>query len=180
MPERQVEVMRAKNMALCALFAAMMAVCAWIAVPVGGVTFTLQTLALFLCLQLMGGKWGTAACLVYLALGAAGLPVFAGFRGGLGALLDPTGGFLLGFLGLSLCYWALTALFGKGVSAAALGLGLAVCYAFGTGWFLLFHAGENTPLGAVLMTCVVPYLVPDAVKLGLSLILARRLRRFLV
>ena len=85
-------------MVLCSLFAALMAICAWISVPVFDIAFTMQTLAVFLALGLLGGKWGTAAIFIYLLLGAAGMPVFSGFRGGIGMLAGVTGGYLWGFL----------------------------------------------------------------------------------
>lgn len=88
-----------------ALMAALMAVCAWITIPVGPVPFTMQTFAVFAALGLLGGKRGTLAVVVYLLLGLVGLPVFAGFSSGAAALLGPTGGFLLGFLASALVYW---------------------------------------------------------------------------
>ena len=90
--------MKIRKMTRCALLAAVMAVCAWISVPVGELAVSLQTFAVFLTLGFLGGRLGSAAVLVYLLLGAAGVPVFAGFRGGIGVLLGPTGGYLWGFL----------------------------------------------------------------------------------
>ena len=94
-------------MVRCALFAALMAVCAWICVPLGDIAFTMQTLGLFLTLGILGGKWGTVSILSYLLLGAAGAPVFSGFQSGFGAILGPNGGFLWGFLVSCLVYWVL-------------------------------------------------------------------------
>ena len=85
-------------MVLASLFASLTAVCAWISIPIPPISFTLQTFAVFLTLAVLGGKWGTVSILLYLLLGVVGLPVFAGFRGGISALLDATGGFLWGFL----------------------------------------------------------------------------------
>ena len=73
--------MKIRNMVLCALFAATMALCAWIAIPFGNVVFTMQSFAVFLALLTLGGGQGSAAILVYLCLGAVGLPVFSGFYG---------------------------------------------------------------------------------------------------
>ena len=98
-------------MAYNALFAVLLTVCAWISVPLP-VPFTLQTFAIFAALGILGGRRGTWAVAVYLLLGAVGLPVFSGFRGGLGALLGTTGGYILGFLALALVYWLVTALLG--------------------------------------------------------------------
>ena len=103
-----------RDMVLCALFAAILAVSAWLTVP-GEVPFTLQTFGVFAALGLLGGKRGTIAIALYLVLGAVGLPVFSGFRGGFGVLLGTTGGYIFGFLLSGLLYWALTALLGPAV-----------------------------------------------------------------
>ena len=149
-----------------------MAICAWICVPVLDIVFTLQTFAIFLTLGLLGGKRGSGAILIYLLLGAAGMPVFSGFRGGLGMLAGVTGGYLWGFLASGLVYWALER-FGK---LPAMIAGLAACYACGSAWFYLYTGGG---LWLILLRCVVPYLLPDALKLGLAYILTRRLSRHL-
>ena len=170
--------MKARNMALCALFAALMAVCAWLAVPVGDTVFTLQTFGVFLALGLLGGKRGTAAILVYLALGAVGLPVFTGFQGGVGALMGVTGGYLSGFLLSGLVYWLVTALWGTGGKTRlfAMILGLLVCYAFGCLWFRFGYLENSMGLGLIAAKCVLPYLLPDACKLALAHYLTGRLK----
>lgn len=94
-------------MVLCGLFSALLAICAWICIPVLHITYTLQTFAIFLALFTLGGKWGTLTIGIYLLLGAVGVPVFSGFRGGFGALLGVTGGFLWGFLLSGILYWML-------------------------------------------------------------------------
>ena len=157
-------------MTLCALFTALTAVCAWISIPVGDIAFTMQTFAVFLSLTLLGGKWGTCSILIYLLLGAAGMPVFSGFQGGIGTLLGVTGGYLWGFLFSGLTYWALER-FGK---LAAVIAAMAVCYLCGTLWFLHWSGGG---IGLVLLRCVIPYLIPDFIKLALALRLQRRLSR---
>lgn len=163
-----------------ALFALSLAVCAWITVP-GAVPFTLQTFALFAALLLLGGKRGTLAVTVYLMMAAVGLPVCSGFRGGLGALLGPTGGYLLGFFITALLYWGLTAWMGEGlrIQLTACVLGLAACYAFGTAWFLLLSRSNGLGLVGALMACVVPFILPDLGKLALAVVLTKKLRRFL-
>ena len=89
------------------------------------------------------------AVAAYLLLGFAGLPVFSGFQGGPGVLLGATGGYILGFLAAAAVYWAVTARLGDrtGVKAAAMALGLLVCYAFGTAWFLAVYARAAGPMG---------------------------------
>ena len=169
---------RAVDLAYTALFAVLMMVCAWITVPLT-VPFTLQTFGVFAALGTLGGRRGTYAVAAYLLLGLAGLPVFSGFRGGPGVLLGTTGGYILGFLALALLYWAVTARLGQRpvVMAAAMVLGLVVCYAFGTAWFLVAYARAAGPIGlwAALGMCVFPFVVPDLVKLALAWMLSRRL-----
>lgn len=163
-------------MVYCAMFAALIAVCSWIAIP-ATVPFTLQTFGVFCAVGALGGARGTAAVAVYIALGAVGAPVFSGFRGGISALVGPTGGYIAGFLLSALVYWGVTALLGEKLWVRALGmvLGLAACYAGGTAWMLIISDSVTT-LGAALTLCVVPYLLPDAAKLALALALSGRLR----
>ena len=160
-----------RNMTRAALFAALMALCAWISIPVSEIGFTLQTFGVFLTLGLLGGKWGTASILIYLLLGTVGLPVFSGFRGGPGVLAGATGGYLWGFLFSGLIYWALERL-GR---LPAMIAGQMVCYLCGSLWFLVYAGGG---LEWILLTCVVPYLIPDALKLWLADALCRRLNKY--
>ena len=117
--------------------------------------------------------------LVYLLLGAVGLPVFSGFSGGIGRFAGVTGGYLIGFLLIPLVMWGAQTLFGKGpvVFVLSAALGLAVCDAFGTAWFVLMYAATSGPVGVVsaMWSCVIPFLIPDALKLALALVLSRRL-----
>ena len=165
--------MSIRSMTRCAVFAGSLCLCAWIAVPVGDMAVTLQTLALFLSLGVLGGKQGTITCGVYILLGAVGLPVFSGFQGGLGMLLGPTGGFLLGFFAAALVFWLATALFPKAVLPAML-LGQLACYALGTLWYGYAYLQGNWA-GAMLQ-CVLPYLIPDSIKIFVAWILSKRLR----
>ena len=158
---------------LCGLFAALMAVCAWIGVPMGSVSVTLQTFGIFLALEILGGKWGTVSIVCYLLLGAAGAPVFSGFRGGIGALLGATGGFLWGFVPLGLCYWG----FEKLCKPFGILAGLLCCYTLGGLWFTVYTPGAG--FAAAVMTCVVPYLIPDALKLLLARTVSRRVKKSL-
>ncbi|MDD6077173.1 MAG: biotin transporter BioY [Clostridiales bacterium] len=174
--------LKTKDLALCALFAALIAVCAWISIP-ATVPFTLQTFAIFAALGLLGGKRGTVAVAVYLLLGAIGVPVFAGFQGGIGALLGTTGGYLLGFLLTALIVWGMEARFGSkaGVFLLSAVLGMLVCYAFGTAWYLVVYARTKgaISLATALGWCVVPFLIPDAVKIALAVLLRGRLKRYI-
>lgn len=169
--------LKTRDLALCSLFSALMAICAWISIPLGSVSFTLQTFAIFLSLLTLGGKKSTVSVFVYLFLGALGLPVFSGFQGGLSALLGATGGYLWGFLVMALVFWILTALLGEKFRIPAALIGLLLCYACGALWlsFLLVDRWNSE----LLWLSILPYLVPDAVKLLLALWISRRLRRFI-
>ena len=170
--------MRTVDMVYIALFAVLMAVCSWISIP-AAVPFTMQTFGVFLAVAVLGGKRGTLAILVYLLLGAGGAPVFAGFSGGISALVGSTGGYIIGFLFLALVMWLMERLLGKKtwVLAVSMVLGLVVCYAFGTAWFMVVYARTTGAIGlwTALGWCVFPYIIPDLAKIVLALMLSKRL-----
>lgn len=169
---------RTVDMAYTAMFAVMIAVCSWISIP-ATVPFTMQTFGVFLAVGVLGGKRGTLAVLVYLLLGIVGIPVFAGFAGGISCLLGSTGGYIIGFLFSALVMWLMERLLGKKLWVLGLSmvLGLLVCYAFGTAWFIRVYANTTGPVGlaTALGWCVLPFVVPDLVKIALALTLSRRL-----
>ena len=107
---------RPVDLARTGLFSALIVICTWITVPLpSGVPLTLQTFAVALSGFLLGPAYGTLAAVVFLLLGAAGLPVFSGFTGGVGRFVGPTGGFLWGFLplaaGCGLCFGLINSIF---------------------------------------------------------------------
>lgn len=169
---------KTRDMAYIALFSVLLAVCSWISVPTA-VPFTMQTLGVFLAVVVLGGRRGTLAVAVYLLMGAVGIPVFSGFTGGLGRLLHVTGGYLVGFLLCALVMWALERLLGRKTWALCLSMaaGLVVCYLFGSLWYMAVYARTSGAVGfgAVLTWCVLPFLIPDAVKIALALLIGRRL-----
>ena len=154
-------------MVRAAIMSALMAVCAWISVPVMDIAFTLQTFAVFLCVGLLGGKYACVTVLCYLVLGAVGVPVFAGFRGGIAQLVGPTGGYLLGFLPAVL----ITGYLPKKLPLFVRMLfGLLACYAFGTAWYCILYT-KDAGIGGILtstLRCVVPFALPDLLKLFLA------------
>lgn len=170
-----------KELVFTALMAVIIAVCSWISIPTT-VPFTLQTFGVFMAVGLLGGKKGTISVLVYILLGAVGVPVFAGFSSGIGVLLGTTGGYIVGFLISGLVYWAMTAAFGEKlpIMIIAMVLGLLVCYAFGTAWFMIVYAKNTAPIG--LMTalgwCVFPFIIPDCIKIALAVVLTKQLKKY--
>lgn len=168
---------RVRRLVQCALFAALAAVCSQIALPMPwGVPVNLALFAVCLAGSLLGPVWGAAAVAAYLALAAAGVPVLAGFQGGLAALLGRTGGYAVGYLPAALLVGALTRPSRRrfGALCAAMAAGCAACYALGTVWFLLL---THTPLWTALGLCVLPYLPGDAVKIALAAALTVQLDR---
>ena len=159
----------ARALAQVALMAVVIAACTWIQIPFGQINFTMQTFGVFVALGLLGGKAGTMSVVVYLLLGAIGAPVFSNFSGGVAKLAGPTGGYLVGFVFAGLVYWAVTKLFGEGAVSSVIGmiLGNLVCYAFGTAWFMTV-ASSKPGLAAALSMCVLPFVLPDLLKIALA------------
>ena len=160
------------------IFVVLIAICSWISIPFT-VPVTLQTFGVFIAVGLLGGKRGTLAVLVYILMGAIGIPVFSGFTGGIGILAGTTGGYIAGFLFSALIMWGMEKLFGRStlVLAGSMVLGLLVCYAVGTLWFMAVYAASSGAVGilTVLGWCVFPFIIPDIAKIVLALILTKRL-----
>lgn len=173
--------MKTKDIVFIGIFAALMAICSWISIPTT-VPFTLQTFAVFVAVGLLGGKRGTLSVLVYILLGAIGVPVFAGFTGGLGILFGSTGGYIVGFILSALIMWLFEKLFGRKLWAqiVSMVLGLAACYAVGTAWFIVVYGRANGAIGVMtaLSWCVIPFIIPDLCKIALALVLSKRLHKF--
>jgi len=104
--------------------------------------------------------------------------------GGIGILFGTTGGYIIGFLFTGLLYWLITHFFGEKlpVMILALVLGLAVCYAFGTAWFMIVYAKNSGSVGllAALGWCVFPFILPDCVKMALAILIGKRLPKRLI
>ena len=165
-----------------ALFTSLISVCAWITVPFS-IPFTMQTFAVFVTVAMLGGKRGTIAVGCYIMLGLFGLPVFSGFNGGVSALFGATGGYIIGFILIALVMWACEKLFGKKttVLAVSMTLGIAACYLFGSVWYTFVYMHKTGAAGflAALLTCVVPYIIPDVVKIFLALLVKKRLGKYI-
>ncbi len=165
---------------LSAVFAALTAVCAWIAIPLPftPVPVVLATMVTSLAGGLLGPKYGSLSMIVYLLLGAVSIPVFAGFKAGLSVLAGPTGGYLIGYVtsaflcGILLQKLAKNKLTWWSVFVAII-VGLASCYALGTAWFMI---STGTGFAAAMMMCVVPFLVGDVLKTIAAAILIKKLR----
>ena len=165
-----------REIAYTALGVALLIICSWLSVPLT-VPFTMQTFAVCLVAALFGLKIGMWAVAVYLLLGIAGVPVFAGFEGGLGYLLGATGGYLVGFLLTALVVGIAADKRGRGkkVLISAMVIGVLLCYALGTAWFVLVYTRTSGPVGVAtaLVWC------PDIVKIVMAALLTNRLHPLL-
>lgn len=167
---------RTKQMVLIALMTAVTCVLGPLSIPLpfSPVPISLTNFAIFLAIFVLGMKNGTISFIIYLLLGAVGVPVFSSFRGGLQVLAGPTGGYLIGFIFLALIMGFALDHFDRKLVPTIIGMiiGMAVCYAFGTVWLakllsLSFKEG--------LMMGVIPYLPGDAAKIIIAAIVGPKL-----
>ncbi len=164
-----------KTLILCAFFAALTAVLSQVAVPLGPVPTNLAHISVFLAAGLLGAKYGALSQLVYALIGAAGLPVFAGFMGGIGRILGPTGGYIIAYIITAFVAGFIIERFGRKsvkISFMAMYAGWIITYFFGTLWYTYV---TQTNFMAALSVCVVPFLVGDCIKTILSAYLIKRL-----
>lgn len=165
------------------MLAVLITICSWISIPTS-IPFTLQTFGVFMAVGVLGGKRGTLAVLVYILLGVVGVPVFAQFTGGLGILLGNTGGYIIGFLFSALVMWGVEHFLGRTmvVEGIAMILGMIACYIFGTAWFMVIYGrtAGAVSLTAALGWCVIPFVIPDLIKIILALTLSRQVRKYVV
>lgn len=152
-----------------ALTTSLLCILAPLAIPfTSGVPFSLSTLVIMATSILLGPKQATLSILLYLLIGCFGLPVFSNYQAGPSVLLEPTGGFLLGYLFLAF----FTSFFlhpTKPIQTLLSGLllGNSILYLFGCVWFsLVMHAS----LSQVFIVCVLPFLVTDSIKIALILV----------
>ena len=174
------------NIVLIAVSAALIAICSWISITIGPVPFTLQTMAIFAVLMTIGGARGSVAVIIYLLLGLVGVPVFAGFKGGPASFLGPTGGFLVGFAVASLVWLLLERLLRDKLSSSAVKrilygvINAVICevvmYTIGVIWFIVVYGRQTGPigLGATLTMCVIPFIIPDIVKIAVAVVIGER------
>ena len=170
-----------RSVILTALMTALICLTSLITVPVFTVPITLQTFGIYSVLFILGGKRGSIATLLYILIGALGLPVFSGFSGGIGRLFDAAGGFIFGFLLSSLLFWMLTRLMPKRkfylIFSAMISLFLL--YFVGSLWYSLVYLGAPDELFNMLLLCFTVFLIADSVKITLAYIIALRLSRII-
>jgi biotin transport system substrate-specific component len=164
-----------RMMVYASLFAALTAVGAYIAIPIGPVPIVLQNLFVILTGLMLGSKWGLASVAVYLLAGICGLPVFAGGTGGIGRIIGPTGGYLLGYLPAVFAVGWITEKMPPKIigSVLAMVIGTLIVYACGVPWLKLV---TGMPLSKALAVGMYPFLVGDALKIAAAIPIAKALK----
>ncbi|MCI5699713.1 MAG: biotin transporter BioY [Lachnospiraceae bacterium] len=162
----------------CALMVALMCVLGPMSIPIGPIPVSFTNLVIYLTVYLLGMKGATISYVVYLLLGAAGLPVFSGYAGGLAKLAGPTGGYLIGFIFMALiCGFVMEKFYGNNV-VLILGMFAAtlVAYLFGTVWFIFEMQCE---VWYALTACVFPFIPFDLAKIVIATVLGKIVRHAL-
>jgi biotin transport system substrate-specific component len=167
-----------RGMVLASLMAALTAVGAYIHIPIGPVPIVLSTLFVILSGLLLGSRWGPASMALYLLVGAIGIPVFAGGKGGFAHFLGPTGGYLLGYLISSWITGLISEKSNRLLSrdVIAVVIGSLILYGCGVPW-LKIVTQMSWPRS--LLVGVIPFLIGDAIKACVAVILTRSVRPML-
>ena len=166
-----------QKMAIIALMTAVLCILAPISIPVfiSPVPISLGVLAVYLTAYVLSPVDATISVIIFILLGTFGLPVFSGYSGGLSKLVGPTGGYIIGFL-FTVYISSLFIHMKKGIIYDVIGMitGLALCYILGTIWFS-YQQGKG--FIASLLLCVVPFLIGDAIKIIVAVILGTQINK---
>ena len=176
MNEESATVFPIRQLCFVALMSAVMCLLGPLAIPIGPVPISAMTLIIYLTMYVLGMKLATVSCMIYLLLGFVGVPVFAGYTGGAAKLLGATGGYLVGYICLTLIGGFIMERFSYKRIWCIVGmvLGKAVLYAFGTVWFMILM---ECGLGYALSSCVVPFLIGDLAKIVLAELVGQEVRK---
>lgn len=169
-----------RELTTAALFTALTAVFSQVMIPIGAVPINLCTLAVFLTAALLPLKGAAASIASFILLGAAGVPVFAGFSGGIGKIFGPTGGYILAYLPAVLIIGALLKKFGRTKVSLSLSMlaGLVLIYLCGTLWYM-FVSKSAEGFYSALTACVLPFIPWDILKIAAAVVLSLRLQKIL-
>ena len=174
----QMKSSRIRDLIYVALSAAFIAVCSWIAIP-GAVPFTMQSFGILTVSGLFGGKRGFLAVLVYILLGAVGIPVFSAGRGGIGVLLGETGGYLMGFpVGAFVCGIICKKTKSTAGMFLAMLICMVICYITGCLWGTVVYTDSKTAgVFLILSRYVIPFVIPDLAKLVLAIFAVKAMEK---
>ncbi|MEE1043492.1 MAG: biotin transporter BioY [Clostridia bacterium] len=164
--------MKTKKLVYCALFAAIISVASQISVPVQPIPINAGLFAVLLCGGMLGKKYGTISVVVYILLGIIGAPVFAGFRGGLGVLAGPTGGYVFGYAIVAFVTGMVCENTKKvKYTIPFMMLSVVLCYIVGTMWFCITTGNDFV---SALSMCVIPFIPWDILKVVLASMVIKR------
>lgn len=165
-------------LSMAAVMTAVTCVLAPMSIPIGPVPISFTNLAIYLSLYLLGWKMGTVSYVVYVLIGMVGVPVFSGYTGGLGKLMGATGGYIIGFIPMAIIAGlVIDKSKNRVLQFAAMAVGTAVCYVFGTAWFCVVM--ESTVVAALGM-CVFPFIPGDLAKIIAAMVVGPMLRQRLI
>lgn len=161
-----------------ALMAALTCILGPLSLPIGPVPISLTNFVVYLSVAILGVTYGTASYGIYLLLGAVGLPVFSGFSAGVGRIVGPTGGYLVGFIVMALIGGIIMEVSKRNPVITILGwvLATAVDYLLGTVWFMYVM---HYSLGKALAVCVFPFILGDCIKIVAATLLGLEVRKVL-
>lgn len=170
--------MLVKKICFVAMFSAILCVLAPLSIPIGPVSITLATLGVYLISALLDFKLAPLVVIIYIVLGIIGLPVFSNFSSGVGIILGPTGGYIIGYI-LGSLIEALLITFNsnkKWMYPVAMVLATVAIYAFGSVWFYI-QLHEKYTVTQVLLTCVTPFLLFDTIKIIIASLISINSRK---
>lgn len=167
--------MKYKKLIICALFTALNAIFSQISIPIGPIPINLATLSVLCSATLLGPGLGALSQIIYLLLGAFGLPVFSFMKGGLGVLAGPTGGYIVGYVLAAFVTGFIIQKFKFNIRIILLALcsGYITYTALGTIWYIY---SANVNILQAILVCVLPFIVGDALKIAAACLLTIRLR----
>jgi len=167
---------KTRNLVITALLAAVICVMAPFSIQIGPIPLTFATFAIYLAATVKNARTGLCAVIVYLALGAFGVPVFSSFSGGFNKLVGATGGFLIGYIPGAYVIGKLVDIFAdkKIIYPAAMTLGTILWYTLGAAWYAV---QAHVSISAALAVCVVPFIIPDIAKIVIASVVAPVIRR---
>lgn len=170
---------RIRSTVLCGLFVALLTISAWIQIP-GAVPFTLQTMVVSILACLLGLRRSLLTIFIYIGLGMIGLPVFSSFSGGIGVLLDVTGGYLIGFFPMAALISISTHFYSQNRIAQIVSMfvGTILCYLTGAIWLAIVYTsrGDVISISTLLSLSVLPFILPECAKIISAIIVINRLK----
>ena len=171
---------QSKITVLSALCVALLVLCSWISVPTA-IPFTMQTFAVAFLGAFLGATRGGLTITTYILLGAIGLPVFSGFRSGASIILGATGGYTLGFIPFCMITGHLCKKMKKTYFHIFISMltGLLSCYVFGTIWYVHIYLSGTQSIREAASVCVLPFIIPDLIKISLAAFFAKKAEQFI-